>query len=153
MHVQKEGLPGSISSWHNQVAEQAFVFSVESLHSKSPVGELSIDWVEEVVEALEVAFVFELFTGETLPGVTELDLVLIKGSSIGPHTCEHEEALVDELDCIFIVLFSQFLKMLILLFVVVKLMIKLINDACQTLNALHVTDWCDVGFVSKVITE
>jgi hypothetical protein len=43
--------------------------------------------------------------------------------------------------------------MLILLFVVVKLMIKLINDASQTLNALHVTDWCDVRFVSKVICE
>jgi hypothetical protein len=153
MHVQKEGLSGSFSSWHNQVAEQAFVFSVEFVDLGSPVDELGLDWIEEVVEALEVAFVFELFARETLPGVTELDLVLIKGSSVGPHACEHEEALVDPFDCVFIVLFSQFLKMLILLFVVVKLMIKSINDASQTLNALHVTDWCDVRFVSKVICE
>ena len=61
MHVQKEGLPGSVSSWYNQVAEQAFVFSVEVDSLISPVDELGTDWIKVVVEALEVAVVFELF--------------------------------------------------------------------------------------------
>jgi hypothetical protein len=144
MGVQEEGLSGGFSSWDDQVAEKTFVVGIEGLYFLSPVDKGGCDRIEEVVEALELAFIFEFFTGGTLPGITELEPVLIKRSTISPHTSENEETLIDELDCILIVLLSQLLETLILLFVVVELPVELINDASKTLDALHVTDWGDV---------
>jgi len=43
--------------------------------------------------------------------------------------------------------------MLVLLFIVVELPVKLIDDASKTLDALHVTDWCDVRFSFQVLGE
>jgi hypothetical protein len=144
MGVQEEGLSGGFSSWDDQVAEKTFVVGIEGLYFLSPVDKAGCDRIEEVVEALEIALIFECFTRGALPGITELEPVLVERSTIGPHTSENEETLIDELDCVLIVLLSQLLETLILLFVVVELPVELINDASKTLDALHVTDWGDV---------
>jgi hypothetical protein len=144
MGVQEEGLPGGFSSWDDQVAEQTFVVGIEGRYFRCPVDEGGADGIEEVVEALEIAIIFELFTRGALPGITELEPVLVERSTIGPHTSENEETFIDKLDSVLIVLLSQLLEALILLFVVVELPVELVNDASKTLDALHVTDWSDV---------
>jgi hypothetical protein len=60
--IQEEGLSGGFSSWDDQVAEEALIITVEALHSLSPVDESGSDWVKEVIKALKITFVFELFT-------------------------------------------------------------------------------------------
>jgi hypothetical protein len=76
--VEKEGLSGRFSSRDNQVAEETLVVGIVRLYFSGPVDESGGDGIEVVVEALEVTLVFEFFTRGTLPGITELEPVLIK---------------------------------------------------------------------------
>jgi hypothetical protein len=82
-----------------------------------------------------------------------LVLVLIKGSTICPHTSKNEETFIDEFDGVIVLVLSQFLEMLVLLLVVVELPVELIDDACKTLDALHITDWCDVRLGFEILSE
>lgn len=82
-----------------------------------------------------------------------MNLVLVEGSTISPHTCEYEESFVDNLDRFLIIVLAELLEVVILLFISVELYVKLINNRSKTLDAGHVTSWSNVGLVPQVIRE
>ena len=151
MHVEEESLSGGLGGWDDEAAEKSIELGVHWLYRLLPMLPVTFNWVEEVVEALTV--IWELDLGDSLELVTEGKLVLVEGSTIGPHGSEDEETIIDVLDIILLVLLSQFLEVVVLGLDGMEIAIELIDNGGQTGDLSHIADWGNVGFMLQVVQE